>query len=91
MMKSVDRRLARAEGQIRGIRKMIDGGEYCMDILVQINAARSALDKAGAELVAGHIESCIVGHDGENPHPQAQKMSTDELINELRDHLAKLF
>lgn len=88
--KSIDRRLARVEGQIRGLRKMVEQGEYCCDILTQLAAARSALDHVGAELAASHVKSCIVGHGCETEHDKAKPMSQDELFDELKVTLSRL-
>jgi DNA-binding FrmR family transcriptional regulator len=88
--KAIDRRLARIEGQIRGLRRMLDQGEYCCDILTQLTATRAALDQVGAELAASHVRTCIVGHGGESEHEKAKKMTDQELVDELRMVLSKL-
>lgn len=88
--KMLDRRLARAEGQIRGLRRMVQQGEYCSDILTQLAAARSALEQIGAELAISHVRTCIVGHGCETEHDKAKPMSQDELIDELRMTLSRL-
>lgn len=61
-------RLNRIEGQIRGIRKMVDEDRYCVDVLTQVSAVQSALNAFTKELLARHIKSCVVedirkGHD----------------------------
>ena len=86
----IDRRLARIEGQIRGIRKMLDEGQYCMDVLSQISAARSALNRAGAELVTSHVKSCVIGHQSSLAHAKSAGMTTEELIEELRANISRL-
>jgi DNA-binding FrmR family transcriptional regulator len=53
------RRLKRAEGQVRGIIRMVEDENYCPDILTQIAAARSALRKAGLSILKRHVESCV--------------------------------
>jgi len=53
------RRLKRAEGQIRGIIRMVEDEAYCPDILTQVAAARSALRKAGLSVLKRHVESCV--------------------------------
>jgi DNA-binding FrmR family transcriptional regulator len=88
--KAVDRRLARIEGQIRGLRRMVEQGEYCCDILTQLSATRSALDQVGAELATSHVQTCIVGHGCETEHDRAKPMSQDELLEELRVTLSRL-
>lgn len=87
---AIDRRLARIEGQIRGLRRMVQNGEYCCDVLTQLAATRSALDQAGAELAASHVRTCIIGHGTESEHDQAKPMTQDELVEELRATLSRL-
>ncbi|MCK5249154.1 MAG: metal-sensitive transcriptional regulator [Spirochaetaceae bacterium] len=53
------KRLKRAEGQVRGIIRMVEDENYCPDILIQIAAARSALRKAGLSILKRHVESCV--------------------------------
>lgn len=88
--KSVDRRLARIEGQIRGLRRMVEQEEYCCDILTQLSATRSALDQVGAELATSHVRTCIVGHGSDTEHDKAKPMSQEELVEELRVTLSRL-
>jgi CsoR family transcriptional regulator, copper-sensing transcriptional repressor len=52
-------RLARIEGQVRGIRKMIVDGRDCEAILVQVLAARTALERAAGEIVGAYIDECM--------------------------------
>ena len=52
-------RLARVEGQIRGISRMVDDDRYCIDVVTQINAARAALDKIALGLVDDHVRHCL--------------------------------
>jgi len=53
------RRLNRIQGQIRGISRMIEEDRYCVDILTQISAVRSALDAAALQLLRGHTHGCV--------------------------------
>ena len=53
-------RLSRIEGQIRGIKKMLEKDEYCIDIITQSSAARSALVSFESELLENHIKTCVV-------------------------------
>lgn len=87
---SIDRRLARIEGQIRGLRRMIQSGEYCCDILTQLAATRAALDQAGAEMAVSHVKSCIMGHGTEHAHAHTKPMTEDELMEELKVTLSRL-
>ncbi|MGE3268481.1 MAG: metal-sensitive transcriptional regulator [Chloroflexota bacterium] len=52
-------RLARIEGQVRGIQKMIDEGRACDDILTQVLAARTALERTAGEIVGAYIDECM--------------------------------
>ena len=56
---NLHRRLARVLGQIQGIDRMIDEDVPCEDILLQINAAKSALNKIGQVVLEGHIQHCV--------------------------------
>ena len=53
-------RLNRIEGQIRGIRGMVEAGAYCPDILVQAAAVNAAINAFNKELLASHIRTCVV-------------------------------
>ena len=74
-------RLNRIEGQIRGIRGMVEKNVYCTDILMQVAAANAALNAFTRELLANHIRTCVAQHirDGK-----------DETIDELVGTLQKL-
>jgi DNA-binding FrmR family transcriptional regulator len=52
-------RLRRVEGQVRGIQRMVDDDQYCIDILTQIAAAGSALKKVAVALLDDHIRHCV--------------------------------
>ncbi len=54
------RRLKTAEGHLRGIQRMVEQGEYCIDILRQIQAVQSALNKVSAQILDHHLNSCLV-------------------------------
>lgn len=57
--KALVKRLRLAEGQIRGIQKMVEEDAYCPDILIQVSAVTSALNSFNKELLACHIRSCV--------------------------------
>ena len=57
------RRLARAEGQVRGVQAMIREGRECRDIIAQLSAARKALDQAGFKLLAAGLSTCLTDPD----------------------------
>jgi DNA-binding FrmR family transcriptional regulator len=54
------KRLARVEGQVRGIERMIDDDRYCIDVLTQISAVQAALDKVALGLLDNHARHCVM-------------------------------
>lgn len=82
--KDMKTRINRVSGQVAGIGRMIDEDKYCVDILNQIAAARSALDSLGVKLLSSHLESCVLGHGTETEHACAQPMTQGQLLNEVR-------
>lgn len=79
--KKLINRLNRIEGQVRGIRKMVENNAYCTDILIQVSAVNSALNSFNKELLAEHIRTCVAD-DIRN--------GNDEIIDELVCTLQKL-
>lgn len=79
--KSLINRLNRIEGQVRGIRKMVESDAYCTDILVQVSAITAALNAFNRELLASHIRTCVADDI---------KNGKDETIDELVFTLQKL-
>jgi CsoR family transcriptional regulator, copper-sensing transcriptional repressor len=57
--RSVDQRLRRIEGQVRGLQKMVDEDRYCIDVLTQVGAVKAALDGVALLLLADHTEHCV--------------------------------
>ncbi|MBX3094692.1 MAG: metal-sensitive transcriptional regulator [Cryobacterium sp.] len=53
------KRLRRAEGQVRGVQRMVEGDEYCIDILTQISAATKALETVALQLLDDHLGHCV--------------------------------
>lgn len=53
------KRLRRIEGQVRGLQRMVEEDKYCVDIMVQISAVRSALDRVGLLLLEDHTRGCV--------------------------------
>lgn len=74
-------RLSRIEGQIRGIKKMLENNAYCTDILIQSSAVNAAINSFNKELLANHIRTCVA-NDIRN--------GKDEVIDELVITLQKL-
>ena len=79
--KGLMNRLSRIEGQIRGIRGMLERDAYCPDILVQVAAVNAALNSFNKELLANHIKTCVARDIREGK---------DEVIDELVMTLQKL-
>jgi CsoR family transcriptional regulator, copper-sensing transcriptional repressor len=55
----IEARLSRIEGQVRGLRKMVDEDRYCIDVLTQVGAVQSALDSVALLLLRDHTEHCV--------------------------------
>lgn len=68
-------RLARAEGQVRGVARMVDADKYCIDILTQISAIQGALDQVALELLHDHTVHCMHHND-----PAERDEKADELV-----------
>lgn len=77
--KKLINRLSRIEGQIRGIRKMVENNAYCPDILIQVSAVNAALNAFNKELLSNHIRTCVATdiRNGEDE-------TIDELVNTLQ-------
>lgn len=74
-------RLNRVEGQVRGVKKMLEEEQYCVDILIQVSAIQAALNAFNKELLSSHIHSCVV--------EEIQKGNT-EVVDELCESIKKL-
>jgi DNA-binding FrmR family transcriptional regulator len=85
----LSKRVNRVAGQIGGIQKMVAEDRYCVDILNQISAVRSALDSLGIELLSNHLECCVVGHGTGSEHARAKPMKPQELTDELKTALSR--
>lgn len=87
--KQIKARVNRIAGQVNGIGRMVDEGRYCIDILNQIAAARSALDALGVALLTRHLEHCVLAHGTGIEHETARAMSRQELLAEVQTSLAR--
>lgn len=76
-------RLNRIEGQIRGIKNMIENDAYCPDVLIQVSAASSALGAFNRKLLAEHIRTCVA-----SGIEKGDKAVVDELLDTLK-HIQK--
>lgn len=74
-------RLSRIEGQVRGIRKMVESDAYCTDVLIQVSAVNAALNSFNKVLLANHIRTCVADDI---------RAGKDETIDELVVTLQKL-
>ena len=79
--KKLIHRLNRIEGQIRGIRSMVEKSAYCPEILMQVAAVNAALNAFNRELLGNHIKSCVI---------QDIREGKDETVDELLTTLQKL-
>ena len=79
--KKLIHRLNRIEGQIRGIRGMVENDAYCPDILVQSAAVTAAMNAFNRELLASHIRTCVL---------EDVRAGKDEVVDELVNTLQKL-
>jgi len=78
--KKIIQRLKRIEGQVRGIQRMIADDQYCIDILTQIAAARSALNQVGLIILEEHSHTCLI---------EAIQDNRSEAIEEFMDALKR--
>ena len=75
---SLERRLTRIEGQVRGLNRMVAEGRYCIDIVTQIAAVRAALRRAEEEILQDHVAHCV-----EHAIQSGNKVDQKRKINEL--------
>ena len=71
-------RLSRIEGQVRGIRRMIEEKEYCIDIITQVQAVQAALSAVGRKILEKHLDTCVT-----ETIQSKSRADTDEKIQEL--------
>lgn len=79
--KALVNRLSRIEGQIRGIKKMLENNTYCPDILIQVSAVNAALNSVSKMILSTHIHTCVVDDI---------KAGNEEVVDELCNLLPKL-
>jgi DNA-binding FrmR family transcriptional regulator len=79
--KAVSDRLRRIEGQVRGIQRMIDEDQYCIDILTQVNSAASALKSVGLGVLDDHVRHCV--------KESIESGDSDERLEELLTAVAR--
>ena len=79
-VRSLTNRLNRIEGQIKGIKKMIEEDRYCVDVIMQVASVQSALNSFNKVLLASHIKTCVVDDI---------KSGNEETIDELCELIRK--
>ena len=77
------KRLARAEGQVRGIARMVEEDRYCIDILTQLAAVDTALESVALEILEDHVRHCVVGALASGDETDAEN-KIDELLEAVR-------
>ncbi len=79
-------RLKRIEGQVRGIHRMVDEEQYCIDILTQVAAAKSALEGVAVALLEDHMRHCVAdaAQQGGEAADAKLKEATDAVVRLLR-------
>jgi DNA-binding FrmR family transcriptional regulator len=78
------KRLSRAEGQVRGIARMVEDDKYCIDILTQVSAVTSALETVALSLLADHLSHCVAEATAEGGTVASEK------IREANEAIARL-
>jgi len=81
---SVQKRLGRIEGQVRGLSKMVDEDRYCIDIVTQISAVRAALRRVEEEVLRDHVAHCV-----EHAIASGNKADQRENITELMEVISR--
>ncbi|HWZ36918.1 MAG TPA: metal-sensitive transcriptional regulator [Bradyrhizobium sp.] len=81
---SVQKRLGRIEGQVRGLSKMVDEDRYCIDIVTQISAVRAALRRVEEEVLRDHVAHCV-----EHAIASGNKADQREKITELMEVIGR--
>ena len=77
------KRLRRIEGQVRGLERMISDDRYCIDVLTQIAAVRTALDHVGLVLLSDHVTHCVAGAMSSGDEAAAAE-KTEELLGAVQ-------
>lgn len=80
-IRALQNRLSRIEGQVRGVRGMVERDAYCVDILTQVTAINAALNAFSRELLETHIRTCVTTD---------LKEGRDEVVDELLETIRKM-
>jgi DNA-binding FrmR family transcriptional regulator len=76
---TLTRRLHRIEGQVRGIERMVEDDRYCIDILTQIAAVKTALESLALQLLDGHVKHCVAGAIASGDEVEMDQKTTELL------------
>jgi DNA-binding FrmR family transcriptional regulator len=76
------KRLARVEGQVRGLSRMVEDDRYCIDVLTQISAVQAALDRVALGLLDAHARHCLA--------PDAREAGAEEAADELMGAVGRM-
>jgi DNA-binding FrmR family transcriptional regulator len=68
------KRLARIEGQVRGLERMVEDDRYCIDVITQISAVQAALDKVALGLLDDHARVCVIGGKAEDQEERTAEL-----------------
>lgn len=79
--KKLTNRLNRIEGQVRGLREMLERDVYCIDVLIQVSAVNAALNSFSKELLSEHLRTCVADN---------LRQGNEEVVDELVAALQKL-
>ena len=80
-LKKLMNRLSRIEGQVRGVKNMVENDAYCVDILTQVSAINAALNSFNKVLLANHMRSCVC---------EEIRQGNDEVIEEMVSLMQKM-
>lgn len=80
---AIERRMKRLEGQVRGIREMIEDDRYCIDVLTQISAATGALQSVAMTLLEDHLGHCVATAIQEENHAEEKIAEATAAIRRL--------
>ena len=72
-------RLRRMEGQVRGVQRMVEEDQYCLDVLTQLSAIIAAARQTGLLVLEDHVRGCVLGSE----HAQDDEIDREELLTEL--------
>lgn len=81
-------RASRIEGQVGGVKSMLEDEAYCIDLINQIHSVNQALNSLAAEILERHLETCVRDAiNSDDPYEEQEKL--EEFMNTVRDYLKK--